>query len=607
MPSGKGRLRIAIEDFLETFQLGKVWSRWFGEASEGVEVSIMPSIDDILDAIADTPGLPNVVNKEVIKSMPKQFQGGALSLGAMAVQTGMSAASAFMAPIMRLINYKADQQLRSARVDPAIAYTMFRRDPTLKTLLEKGIAELGWSADLAKAWGQITHPRPAEQDLMTLFLRGEISEPELDGELEARGWLPEDTARLKSVRLLIPPVTDIIRLAVREAFNPEAISKFKLDSDFPAEVGSWAEKQGLSREWAMRYWVSHWEQPSISQAFEMLHRLRPGQTDLPFTEADLDLLLRIQDVAPYWRDRLKQISYLPFTRVDIRRMFSSGVLDVGQVYEAHRDIGYDDEHAKKLTEFVTRDVKTEEKGITRAAIQQAYKRKTMSRDEAGAALTEIGYSAEDTEFWLSLTDWEIEQDMLDEELKTVEFLFVEGEINEPDIYARLGKFNLPAEQLADLIRRWDIKKRGKVKLPAEGEVIDFYKRNIVDETILRDVLVRRKFAPEYVEWVMERVASEQVEEAAKDAKDAQEEQERIARATRATTYQTAVADLDVEAALARLEIANIKLTIITQPESAETLGAKERIATLQVILADLSTQKAEQRVALVAPIPPEEG
>ena len=53
----------------------------------------------------------------------------------------------------------------------------------------------------------------------------------------------------------------------------------------------------------------------------MLHR---GVIDT----AELDMLLRAQDVMPFWRDRLTAIAYRPLTRVDVRRMYKQGVLNV---------------------------------------------------------------------------------------------------------------------------------------------------------------------------------------------------------------------------------------------------------------------------------------
>ena len=54
---------------------------------------------------------------------------------------------------------------------------------------------------------------------------------------------------------------------------------------------------------------------------------------------------------PFWRDKIIAISTSPFTRVDIRRMNKVGILDEAAVNRAYRDIGYNEERAKNLTDF----------------------------------------------------------------------------------------------------------------------------------------------------------------------------------------------------------------------------------------------------------------
>ena len=82
--------------------------------------------------------------------------------------------------------------------------------------------------------------------------------------------------------------------------------------------------------------------PSIGQGFEMLHRR-------VIEDADLDLLLRALDVMPFWREKLKDISYNPLTRVDVRRMHRIGVLEEEGVFNAYLDVGYNEENAQLMT------------------------------------------------------------------------------------------------------------------------------------------------------------------------------------------------------------------------------------------------------------------
>lgn len=602
MPAGqKGPLRIAIEDFIETHIFGETVGAKIKETIERVEDALLGAHDEVFEILENAPEIPDWIKFKKLKGGAKSFQGGAASIGGFALNMGMSAASGLMAPVMRLLNYAMDRSFRTARVDPPIAYAMFRRNPEMADQLATQLADLGWDQPLSEAWGTITHTRIPDNNLVTLVWRGVITQEQAEDEFRRRGWAEEDIAWVFAIAKQIPPAQDVIRLAVREAFNPEAISTFGLDTNFPPEVGEWAEKQGLSADWAMKYWIAHWENPSLQMAFEMLHRLRPGTTDTPFTSDDLDLLMRIQDISPYWRPRLKAISFAPYTRVDVRRMYGAGVLTAEQVKSAYLDLGYDEEHATNLTAFTTSIEAAEEKGLSRAAIQQAYKRKVYTRDEALSALSGIGFTTEQSDFWLALTDWEIQQDLLNDELGVVQFLYVEGELDEPGVYGRLGKFNLPAEQVALLIQQWDIKRLQKIKLPTEDQLEEFYRRDIITFDVLKDTLTKKGYSQERVDWITQRIDAEQAEKAAKDAENAQKEAERLATSARAKDYSKNVADLNSEIAYLRLAIANLKVSRygLTDPDAIKAIP--EQVAILQAQIAEIQLAVSEERIKLVNP------
>jgi hypothetical protein len=351
----------------------------------------------------------------------------------------------------------------------------------------------------------------------------------------------------------------------------------------------------------MKYWIAHWENPSLQMGFEMLHRLRPGTTDTPFTADDLDLLMKIQDVAPYWRPRLKAISFAPYTRVDVRRMFGAGVLTAEEVKSAYLDLGYDEEHATNLTAFTTSIEAAEEKGISRAAIQQAYERKVWTREQASAALADIGFTAEQVDFWLSLTDWEIEQALLKDEIEVAQFLYVEGELDEGGVYSRLGPFNLPAEQTSLLIRQWDIKRLQKIKLPSEAQLEDFYRRDIITFEVLRDTLTKKGYSAERLDWLTRRIDLEQAEAAAEAAEKAQKEAERLDQSTRAKEYQRTVAGMQADIANLRLAIANLKVSKYGLTDPDQIAAVPEQITVLQAMIAELLLSVSEERVKLLAP------
>jgi len=178
-----------------------------------------------------------------------------------------------------------------------------------------------------------------------MFLKGIIPYAYWKYTMEMYGW-PDHLIKARELHLKtrLPSPTDIIRYAVREYWRPEISRPLGQWEEFPDELLKWTRKWGYEDWGAWAEWVAHWTLPSVTQGFEMLHRR-------VITRGELENLLKAQDITPFWREKLIAISYAPFTRVDVRRMFKLGVLNRDQVYSAMLDIGYDPWKAEKMTDF----------------------------------------------------------------------------------------------------------------------------------------------------------------------------------------------------------------------------------------------------------------
>lgn len=243
-----------------------------------------------------------------------------------------------------------------------------------------------------------------ETTLNTAYNRGEITKEQYYSTLRKLAYDDTDIEVIDSLRSIIPPLQDLIQMAVKDAFDPKVVSDFGLAEQYPEEVEKWAKKQGLSEEWMLKYWISHWRYPSVEMGYDMLHRRIIG-------EDRLKLLMKALDIAPRWRDELIKLSYHPLTRVDVRRMYGSGVLNYNEVFEAYLDLGYDQKNARRLADFTVKyetendtDDLSNIKRRVRTAVENAYLRGTVDRSRAVALLTNLGYSSEIANQTLSLVD-----------------------------------------------------------------------------------------------------------------------------------------------------------------------------------------------------------
>jgi len=182
----------------------------------------------------------------------------------------------------------------------------------------------GFDADKAERIYTSSENLLTATELVSAKWRGIITPDEFYQHMEKRRFTKDLADKFVKISEFIPSPTDMIRFAVREVFTPAIVEKYKMDEDFPKEFVAWFEKVGGTEEMAKFFWRAHWELPSVTQGYEMLHR---GIINMD----DLKTLMRTLDINPFWRDKLIEISYLPFTRVDVRRMFRFGVLDYEEV------------------------------------------------------------------------------------------------------------------------------------------------------------------------------------------------------------------------------------------------------------------------------------
>jgi len=408
---GKGILRIAIEDFFTTTKIGLWIASWFTQFGEWLEDAIAGHYQDILKDLGDNPDMPKSIRALAKGSGKGAFQGGILGSIGTAVGIGFQASGSIIAPLMKLGEYKANRKWKPARFDVPAAFSLIWRNPEQAFAMVSDLVDQGWSEDHIKAMAILLTPRANEQALVTYWLRGKISEADLNKELKARGYEESTIALFKELSQVIPPISDLIHMSVREAFSPEVVSRFQYDQGFPSDILQYTRKVGLSDEWVKRYWYAHWQLPSPQMGFEMLHRLRPGKTSNPFTKQDLDLLLRTADYAPYFRDKLVEISYTPFTRVDVRRMYKLGILSYDDVISAYMDIGYTEENAKRLADFTTlyetgdtTNLIDEYSDLSRSLVQSAYISGVISEDDFRSALSGMKITGDAQDLVVKITE-----------------------------------------------------------------------------------------------------------------------------------------------------------------------------------------------------------
>jgi hypothetical protein len=353
----------------------------------------------------------------------------------------------------------------------------------------------GYTAEDAERILEITETLPAPGDILTMRNRGIITDETARAGLRAHGIHEPWAGHLITASSVVPPLQDVITMAVRDVFTPEVAERFGQFQEYPAELTTWAKAHGLSEEWAKRYWAAHWSLPSATQGFEMVHR---GAAE----EEDLDKLLRALDVMPFWREPLKAITYLPFTRVDIRRMHKMGILDEEAVLRAHLDLGYNAEKAEALTRFTLEMNGAGDEGVdvelgklTRTGVLDFYEDGSIERDRAVALLIGLGNTADAAELYVQSSDLRIERAARKESVQLILDRYAAGAVTQDEAVGQLTALNLTGREIQRAIVGLESRKASGTKLPSRTEAEAMVKAGALDAEGYVELLSRLGYAP----------------------------------------------------------------------------------------------------------------
>ena len=329
---------------------------------------------------------------------------------------------------------------------------LMQQKPTADILKDISIADI--NPEYAQSYLDAILTKPASQDIIAYELRRDPELSNVGRELKRIGIHDDYIPLYRELAYQIPPIADIITMAVREAFTPSIAAKFGQYEDFPKPLETWAGKKGLSAEWAKRYWAAHWSLPSPQQGFEMLHR---GVIN----RDELDMLLRALDVMPFWRERLTGIAFRRLTRVDIRRMYRVGVMTEKEVYEAYVELGYNERDSRRMSDFTVKQTLATQSKFTARDIINAYSKYIINRSEAQSLLIEVGVKSENISFIISTAEYKRAWALTEDRVAAIRTLYKKQVYTSDQARGELLKLDMPSERVDVLMNQWYIDEKDK--------------------------------------------------------------------------------------------------------------------------------------------------
>lgn len=401
-------------------------------------------------------------------------------------------------------------------------------------------------------------------------------------------------------RFEIPGPSDLIRFAVRESFTPSIIEKFGYHHELPSAILPWMKRQGYGGglgfqrppgstddlanpltgevKWFDMYWYAHWDLPSLTQGYMMLHRLYDSslygaspdvltpdgiiRSDTVFNIRDLELLQKAQDLPDYWRRRLSTISYSPLTRVDVRRIHEMTVNDArdqhargeitdeelqtvirdtdGVVYHSYRAIGYDDRNAKLLLDFTRRLTAKAYLGRTKtetpASVCEHYSLGSINREQALRLLRRAGIREGQIEAYLQSCELKIRTAFIREELRTLKRAFITGQYTLDQMRTALIGIGMTLNRVTTYIASWDLVRRYRAKEITLHKLSDWLENGVIGEPEMILRMQNLGYNPVDITRVLTRVRQRIIRriatEAQRSAREAEQTRRRAAQEAR---------------------------------------------------------------------------
>lgn len=556
---------LAYENIIEP--LGDRLRTGVDNFTEEIERRLVDYNRPFIDKMLEAPNLPSFIREplERVRNPDSQVELAAVVAVVAGILVGIIQGA--MGPIARFMSYFVERIVQTGRPDPETLFRMHRRGAFDANLRDSYLDDLGVSDSLKAGFDKVSAMRPGVMELLTLRLRGYLSETDFQARLRQEGVPSEFISDIVNLGKSIPGPGDMVRFALRETWDDSIATKYGYDDDFSLEFEREMERLGYAEDWSEKYWRAHWELPSVQAGFAMLHR---GIID----QATLAELLKISDFPAYWRDRLIQLSYNTFTRVDARRMYAAGVLSADEVYESYLSQGYDAEKARKLADFAIADAMSSDRSLTKTDILNGYRDGLLTKDETVELLTAIHFSADTASFLVARVDTQREQKLVAAEVRVIKDLYLHGDSSLTDTEGQLTALGIPARQIELYIQEWTIDRDAKVKRPSRGTLERLYKSGTITQDEFTETLTAIGYQSKYVDWYMHNVALEHQREMDKEEERARKERERVEKDRRKTAYQRAKAEIDVDIAETQAAVAASNVALVeAQGERNEALRA----------------------------------
>jgi len=408
-----------------------------------------------------------------------------------------------------------NSRLRPTPLNPQILAYAQHRGLLSEDKINANIGSLGYEDDYKQILYDFYKPKLTVAELLEAEKRIEDLDYNVTEALKQHGFTDKEINILREISYAYPSPTDFIRFAVREVFTDDKETKEALSAEFPEDIVPYAEKAGMRKDVLMWYWMAHWELPSPTQVYEMLHRLNPDVLRVrgdAYKEMDLDIdkikttketvefYLKQADYDKRWRERLLAISYSPLTRVDLRRIYELGLIGDEELLARLMELGYTKKDAELMVEFYKTFKQEEAKTFAKTEIKYLLYYGIIGDAEAKVMLERLGYSEEDAKTLIELWKVKLAEKDMRETQQFVRDAYALGEITRAEAERMLKEAGLSDEVIAVVLDKEDKRRLSSQKLPSASTIVKWLKLGIITKDVAYRLLKRINVAEDVIDY-----------------------------------------------------------------------------------------------------------
>jgi len=330
------------------------------------------------------------------------------NIGVVSKFTGMD-----FSPYTDSIRYAANALSRQQYLSPGQAMDAYLSDAITGPQLDAHWAIANLCNDSMNQAAFAAKSKANASQLIAMRDRRLIDDNVLYAGFRQLGYLDTDVvSHIVALSDHVPDLGSVIRMGQKGVTNANNVSHFQLESGFSTfksgQLEQWLAADAVKQETARLLWCAHWSDPSVSDLFNFLSRLRDdnsvgGESQL---RQDIDATLDKLGIAPYWRKHYLATAFNPLPIRAIKGAYTSGALSEDELKPALRLTGADD----ASIEVYLKEYKPARRvDILGHKALQRWIEQVSSAAVAKAELTADGYDEQTATQALKDKEWEFER------------------------------------------------------------------------------------------------------------------------------------------------------------------------------------------------------